>query len=95
MAVHWTRQATIDRQSIFEFVGAADINAAIALDHVFSRAAVRLELFPSMGRPGRVKGMREFVVHRHYLLIYSISGETVRILRILHAAQQWPSASNR
>ncbi|WP_160010760.1 type II toxin-antitoxin system RelE/ParE family toxin [Rhizobium sp. 18055] len=92
MVVRWTHQAAVDRQSIFEFIETADRRAAIALDHVFSRAALRLDLFPWMGRPGRVKGMREFVVHRHYLIAYDVNGETIRILRILHAAQQWPSA---
>jgi hypothetical protein len=29
-------------------------------------------------------------VHRNYLLVYDLADETVRIISILHAAQQWP-----
>ncbi len=43
-----------------------------------------------MGRPGRVPGTREWVVHRNYMLIYDQTDTEVRILRLLHAARQWP-----
>lgn len=44
-----------------------------------------------MGREGRVEGTRELVIDRSpYIAVYSILGETVRILRVLHGAQKWP-----
>lgn len=43
-----------------------------------------------MGRPGRRKGTRELVAHPSYLLIYDVSGRTIRILRVMHTARQWP-----
>jgi toxin ParE1/3/4 len=92
MVVSWTREATADRQIIFDFIAKSDYRAAIAIDHLFSSAAARLELHPSIGRPGRVDGTRELVVHRHYVVFYDLTGETIRIIRILHTAQQWPSA---
>lgn len=46
--------------------------------------------FPNMGRQGRVSGTRELVVHPNYLLVYDVVGDRVRILRVLHAAMQWP-----
>jgi len=49
-----------------------------------------LEKRPELGRVGREKGTRELVVHANYLVIYDIVGTQVRLLRILHAAQQWP-----
>ncbi|MHB1292267.1 MAG: type II toxin-antitoxin system RelE/ParE family toxin [Sulfuricella sp.] len=30
------------------------------------------------------------VAHPNYLLIYRIQGETIEILRVKHALQQWP-----
>ncbi|MFC3441026.1 type II toxin-antitoxin system RelE/ParE family toxin [Sphingobium rhizovicinum] len=42
------------------------------------------------GRPGRVTGTRELIVHRNYMLIYDVVGDVVRILRILHTRRQWP-----
>jgi addiction module RelE/StbE family toxin len=50
-----------------------------------------LRLFPEMGRPGRIEGTRELVISRTpYIAAYRIAGDTVRILRVLHGAQQWP-----
>ena len=37
-----------------------------------------------------VNGTREMVVHPNYVVIYSDDADTVTILRVLHAAQQWP-----
>ena len=43
------------------------------------------------GRPGRVAGTRELVVTgTPYVAAYQVTRETVRILRVLHGAQQWP-----
>lgn len=41
-----------------------------------------------MGRSGLVTGTRELVVHPHYVVVYDVK-DTVRILRVLHTAQQW------
>lgn len=30
------------------------------------------------------------VVAPNYLIVYRVQGDTVRILRVLHARQQWP-----
>ena len=37
-----------------------------------------------------VKGTREIVVHPDYVMVYLISGKTISIHCVLHAAQQWP-----
>ncbi|WP_275667776.1 type II toxin-antitoxin system RelE/ParE family toxin [Fastidiosibacter lacustris] len=50
---------------------------------------IRLLDFPKMGRSGRVKGTRELVTWANYIIVYQENDNTVRILRILHAAQQW------
>ena len=42
------------------------------------------------GRPGRVEGTRELVVHPSYLVAYRISGTEVQILTVRHAARLWP-----
>ncbi|MEO8727435.1 MAG: type II toxin-antitoxin system mRNA interferase toxin, RelE/StbE family [Acidobacteriaceae bacterium] len=44
-----------------------------------------------MGRPGRIDGTRELIIQRTpYIAVYHVDSEVVRILRVLHGAQQWP-----
>jgi len=43
-----------------------------------------------MYKPGRVAGTREMVVRPNFIVVYAEDAETVFVLRVLHAAQQWP-----
>jgi len=91
MKLVWTRPARDDRSAIREYIAADNPGAALELDMLFSEQTKRLLDFPKLGRPGRVPGTRELLAHRNYLLIYDISGDQIRLLRVLHAARQWPS----
>ena len=93
MKLSWTPEAIADRDAIFDYIDADNPAAAIALDELFSEKAEQLTVHPKLGRPGRVDGTRELVVHENYILVYDIAGELARMLRVLHAARQWPSAS--
>ncbi|MCH4562718.1 type II toxin-antitoxin system RelE/ParE family toxin [Halomonas sp. EGI 63088] len=90
MTLVWTRLARLDRKEIREYIAQDNPAAALALDELVSEKAQRLADHPNLGRPGRVAGTQELVAHRNYLLIYDVSGDTVRVLRVLHAARQWP-----
>ena len=94
MRLFWTPQALADRRAIYDYIEADNPAAAIALDEQFSQKASNLIDHPGLGRPGRVTGTRELVTHQNYILIYDIGddGNMVRVLRILHAAKQWPPA---
>lgn len=90
MKLFWTAEAVEDRRAVYAYIKADNPNAALALDELFSARAARLTNHPGLGRPGRVGGTRELVVHRNYILIYDTAGDLVRVLRVLHAARQWP-----
>ena len=45
---------------------------------------------PAMGRPGRVPGTRELVVHENYVVPYRVKDDVVQIIRIQHVARLWP-----
>ncbi|MBI5897972.1 MAG: type II toxin-antitoxin system RelE/ParE family toxin [Rhodocyclales bacterium] len=62
------------------------------LTRIFETHADRIEANPYLYRPGRVPDTREAVVHPNYVMVYRIESETITILRVLHAAQRWPSA---
>lgn len=91
MRLVWSAFALSDRDNIFTHIERENPAAAIAVDERMAVAARRLCDFPESGRTGRVAGTRELVVTgTPYLAAYLVSGETVRILRVLHGAQQWP-----
>lgn len=90
MKLAWTRAAAADRRLIRQHISQDQPLAALALDELFSSKAVRLLDHPSLGRPGRVPGTRELVVHRHYLLIYVVTDDQILVLRVVHTARLWP-----
>ena len=90
MKLVWSRPAREDRKAIREYIAADNPSAALDLDELLSEKAARLVDHPGLGRPGRLQGTRELVAHRHYILIYDVVGDLVRVLRVLHAARQWP-----
>ena len=52
-----------------------------------------LETFPHLGRPGRVQGTREVAFPPFpFVAVYEVldARDEVRVLRVLHGAQQWP-----
>lgn len=88
MRLIWTRSASIDRKDIREYIAEANPNAALALDELLSEKAARLAGNPGLGRGGGVTGTRELVAHRNY---DDVADDQVRILRVPHAARQWPA----
>ncbi len=73
-----------------KYIAADNPVAAIELDLAFESHADALPRHPTMYKTGRVKGTREIVVHSNYVMVYKVTRQTISILRVLHAAQQWP-----
>ena len=90
MKVFWTPEAEQDRTDIWLHIAGDNLRAAARMDELFSDAAARLEDHPKLGRPGKISGTRELVVHESYRLVYEIEGETVWVLTLVHTARQWP-----
>jgi toxin ParE1/3/4 len=89
--VEWSIFARTDRDAIFDYIEADSPQAAVAVDERIRAQVEGLVQFPESGRTGRVEGTRELVILRTpYIAAYRITGEIVRILRVLHGAQQWP-----
>ena len=91
MKLFWTLEAIDDRRAIYDYIEADTPSAALALDELFSEKANRPIDHPDLGRLGRVTDTRELVAHQNYILIYDTTADLVRVLRVLHAAKQWPS----
>lgn len=90
MKLFWTPEALDDRRAIYDYIEADNPRAALTLDELFSEKVRVLIDHPGLGRIGRITGTRELVVHKNYVLIYDTTVEQVRVLRVLHAARQWP-----
>jgi addiction module RelE/StbE family toxin len=91
MTLEWSPFAVADREAIFDYIASDSPSAAVAVDERIETHINSLAAFPEMGRPGRIPGTRELVISRTpYLAAYHYAPPTLRILRILHGAQQWP-----
>ncbi|MBB5144796.1 type II toxin-antitoxin system RelE/ParE family toxin [Desulfovibrio intestinalis] len=91
MNLIWSPQSLEDRKQIYAFIFEHDNQAADALDDLFDNQANRLLTFSEMGKPGRIKGTRELVVHKHYLLVYTCSPGAIRVVTVLHTSRQYPA----
>ena len=82
--------AIADRDEIMEHLVEDNWSAALELDADFEAHADRACKTPTLYKPGRMKGTREIVVRTNYVMVYQVGAETIVILRVLHATQQWP-----
>jgi addiction module RelE/StbE family toxin len=89
--LEWSHFALSDREVIFDYIEAESPRSAVMVDEAIEATADQLIDFPETGRSGRMPGTRELVVTGlPYVIVYRVMGEIVRILRVLHMAQQWP-----
>lgn len=88
----WKHAAVADRKSIAEYIARDKPLAAVELVDLLIARASMLDANQKVGRPGRMKGTREWVVHPHYVIVYHLTGKptVVEILRVLHTSQQYP-----
>lgn len=86
----WKPAAIADRKRIIAYIAQDKPRAAIELGDLLMEKAGLLDLYPLLGPAGRVKGTRELMVHPNYILIYRLVDDAVEVLRVKHAAQQWP-----
>ena len=94
MQVIWLPGAEANLLHIVEHIAEDNVDAAIALTNLIRARAEQLEP-PILFRKGRVRDTREMVVHPNYLVLYRVrtKANRVEILRVLHAARQWPASS--
>lgn len=91
MRLEWSHFALEDRDRIFDYIEADNPRAAVVVDDRIGTQVKLLTQFPESGRLGRIEGTRELVINRTpYIAAYRVTGDTARILRVLHGAQQWP-----
>ena len=88
--LEWKAAGFADLMAIVDYISDDNPDAAQALKEDIETKVSRLRQNPRLYGVGRVGGTREMVVRSNYLVIDAEDDRTVTILRVLHAAQQWP-----
>jgi addiction module RelE/StbE family toxin len=88
--LEWSRTAYSDLINIIDYIADDNLEAAQKVKDDIESKANNLREFPEMGRPGRVENTRELIVWSNFILVYQAKSSSVKILRVLHSAQQWP-----
>lgn len=79
--------ARADLLAIIDYVSDDNPEAAQRLKDDIEAKIAKLPEHPRLYRSGRVEGTREMIVRANYIVVYA---EGPSMLRVLHAAQQWP-----
>ncbi len=88
--LEWHPLARADLLAIVDYISDDNVNAAQRLKDEIEAKADSLREHPKLYRIGRVPGTREMLVRSNYVVIYRENAQVVTILRVLHAARQWP-----
>ena len=98
MQLKWTDLADTDLEKIEAHI-AQENSPIVAIDvvmNVIDSTHLILPDHPRAGRQGRLKNTRELVIDGvPFIVIYreNISTNCIEVLRVLHDAQQWPTAN--
>ncbi|OTP65709.1 Death on curing protein, Doc toxin [Caballeronia sordidicola] len=90
LRLKWRPLAETDLLDILDYIGQDNPDAALSLVEMIRDKTEALRTRPKMYREGRMRGTREMVVHRNYIVFYRVSEDTVTIQRVKHTRQQWP-----
>ena len=83
-------KAESDMELVADYIAKDNKNAAIKMLKQFYKSFEKLAVHPNIGvkRPDfTYKDVKFYVVKKHYLIIYTIIGDTIHILRVLTAYQ--------
>ena len=97
LPVFFTALAEEDLDQIEDYISARDPAAAARVRATIVQQSIQLGKAPEKGlalkerRSQQETGVRLWPVsrYRNYLVLYTIEPERIRVLRILHAAQDW------
>lgn len=90
MAVKRTKTALANLVATVEHIEKDSAERAKSFALEIQTKTNRLAEFPGMGRPGRVIGTRELVIHPNRIFPYRMRGDAVDVLRVQHVARCRP-----
>jgi plasmid stabilization system protein ParE len=84
--------ALADLLAIVDYFSDDNPDTAQRIKDDIEAKAAKLPEFERLYRVGLFECTREMLVWSNFVVVYDETCFTVRILRVLHAAQQWPPA---
>ena len=89
--LEWRQQALDDLAEMVGFIADDNPDAAQKLKDEIEAKAAKLPDHPKLYKSSsRVKGMREMVVRKNYIVLYRVTLALVEVVNVLHARRQWP-----
>lgn len=80
-----------DIASIVRYISKDNLGAAVRVKAAVEKKCSDLKRLPLRGRKGVAEGTREIVFAPWpYIAVYRVLEDEVQILRVRHAAQDWP-----
>ena len=93
MRIRWTEPAAAALAGIQDYIANESPRAAFEVVRRIRIAVSQLAVHPKIGRPGRVRGTYELVIHDlPYIVPYRIRKDEVQILSVYHTSRKWPDA---
>ena len=86
----WRAAARDDLRQIISYIAERNPPAARRMRTLIERSVLPLPRDPHLFRAGRVAGTRELVAHPNYIVVYRVTEQTIEIVNVLHAHQQYP-----
>ncbi|MEZ0470168.1 type II toxin-antitoxin system RelE/ParE family toxin [Luteimonas salinilitoris] len=88
--LEWHAAARVDLLAIVDYISDDNPDAAQRLKDEIEIKVSKLPAHPKLYRAGRVASTREMVIRSNYIVVYTEDAQRVTVLRVLHAARQWP-----
>jgi addiction module RelE/StbE family toxin len=93
MRVRFTKLANSDLNQAYDYIAQDNPSSARIVIERIEKAIDTLYQYPVIGKNGRVKGTREFVVpNTPFILVYRIEKDMLQILSVLHVSRKYPSS---
>lgn len=88
MTVKWLKRALYDLSRIALWIERDNPRIARAFVKDIRKKTKRLADFPFMGRAGAYGDIREFVVHKNYLVSYRVRRNVVEVIQVWHIREK-------
>jgi toxin ParE1/3/4 len=88
MRIIWASEARCQIHEIWHYIALDDPQLADRMLTRLVAAVERLTHFPHLGEPGREDSRELVVAGTHFIVIYRVRGEEIRIGTVVHGAQR-------